>query len=193
MSKRINDTELRKQQILRSARKVFMEKGFEKATVDDIAKEEGVVRGTILYHYKSKACLVEAVLEEDGRKMELLLDTFLSKHDIPVRERIDRIFALCETYFASARREAEAYTKNRERVRFLTDQMRLKNFYVQTRELTALLEEGVRSGELSLRDPRAQAASTVFAVFGVLGADIGQESFKRELKSIKEKLLTDKR
>ncbi len=70
MSKRINDTELRKQQILRSARKVFMEKGFEEATVDDIAKEEGVVRGTILYHYKSKACLVEAVLEEDGRKME---------------------------------------------------------------------------------------------------------------------------
>ena len=37
MSKRINDTQLRRKQILKSARKVFLEKGFQGATIDDIA------------------------------------------------------------------------------------------------------------------------------------------------------------
>ena len=62
MPKRINDTQLRRQQILKSAKKVFLEKGFQRTTIDDIAREEGVVRGTILYHYKSKELLMETVL-----------------------------------------------------------------------------------------------------------------------------------
>lgn len=105
MPKRINDTQLRRQQILKSARKVFLEKGFQGATIDDIAKEEGVVRGTILYHYKSKQLLMEAVLEEDSREWEPLFTALVAEHEIPVTERIDRIFMLCEKYFADEKLE----------------------------------------------------------------------------------------
>lgn len=189
MPKRINDTKLRKQQILKSARKVFSEKGFHGATIDDIAKEEGVVRGTILYHYKSKELLLKAVLEEDGKEWMPLLTALATRHDMSVTERLDRIFALYEAYFINEKTEADQYMEKPEEMRFFLDQMRLKNFYRQTEGLTALLEEGAATGELSLDNPRIQAASTMFAVFGVTGTDISIGELKSELQVIKEQLL----
>ena len=190
MSKRINDTQLRRQQILKSARKVFLEKGFQGATIDDIAKEEGVVRGTILYHYKTKELLMEAVLEEGSREWNPLLTDLVAKHEIPVMERIDRIFTLCEAYFTDEKLEMDKYTREPEEIRFLLDQMRLKNFYRQTEGLVELLEEGIETGELSSDNPKAQAASAMFAVFGIMGTDISPEELKAQLQVIKEQLLS---
>ena len=45
---------LRKRQINTSARKVFSEKGYHAATVEDIIKEAGISRGTFYQYYKSK-------------------------------------------------------------------------------------------------------------------------------------------
>lgn len=189
MPKRINDTKLRRQQILQSARKVFLEKGFQGATIDDIAREEGVVRGTILYHYKSKESLVEAVLEEEGMKWAPLLADLASKHEIPVMERIDRIFALCEVYFRNAGQKAGQYAKKPEEARFLSDQMRLKGFYRQTEDLAALLEEGIEKGELSLDNPGIRAVSAMFAVFGITGTEISAEELRNQLQIIKEQMI----
>ena len=185
MPKRINDTKLRKQQILKSARKVFLEKGFQGATIDDIAKEEGVVRGTILYHYKNKEHLMEAVLEDDKEALAPLLTSLVTQHEIPVIKRIDKMFALCEEYIVNEREETGQYKENAAETRFLLDQMRLKNFYRQAEELAALLEEGAKTGELVAENPMIQAASAMFA-----GTDISPKELKTELQIIKEQLLS---
>lgn len=190
MSKRINDTKLRRQQILKSARKVFMEKGFQGATIDDIATEEGVVRGTILYHYKSKKLLMEAVLEEDSREWIPLFTSLVTKHETPVLERINRMFELCGAYAASEKAELGNTGEKTEEMRFFLDQIHLKNFYRQTENLTALLEEGAAAGEVYSDNPKIQAAATMFAVFGMMGEDISEEEMGIQLQIIKEQLLT---
>lgn len=189
MPKRINDTGLRRQRILKSARKVFLEKGFHGATIDDIAMEEGVVRGTILHYYKSKKLLMEAVLEEDDREWEPLITALVNRHEIAVSERIDKIFALCEAYFASKKEETENLFEKKEETRFFLDQIRLKNYYRQMEGLTTLLEEGVAAGEFVIDNPRLQAASAMFAVFGITGTDISKEELNVQLQEVKEQLL----
>ncbi|MDE6387697.1 MAG: TetR/AcrR family transcriptional regulator [Lachnospiraceae bacterium] len=189
MPKRINDTRLRKQRILKSARKVFLEKGFHGATIDDIAIEEGVVRGTILHYYKSKKLLMEAVLEENDKEWEPLLTELLNRREIAVRERIDEIFALCETCFLSEKEEAGELLEQKEEVRFFRDQIRLRNYYRQTEGLTVLLEEGVAAGEFTVENPGLQAASAMFAVFGITGTDISEEELRIQLQAVKEQLL----
>ena len=54
MQKRINDTELRKKQILEKASALFLEKGYAGVGIDEIAMACGVVRGTILRYFHSK-------------------------------------------------------------------------------------------------------------------------------------------
>lgn len=132
---------------------------------------------------------MEAVLEEDGREWEPLLAALVTEHEIPVAERIERIFTLCEEYFDDEKMEMEQYTQKPEELRFLLDQMRLKNFYRQAEGLAALLEEGSESGELSLENPQIQAVSAMFAVFGITGTDITREELKVQLQVIKNRLL----
>lgn len=165
-----------------------MEKGFQGATIDDIAREEGVVRGTILYHYKSKELLLEAVLEEDSRKWEPLVEALVERHEAPVAERIDRIFELCEDCFVSEKAQIRQLAGNEQKIRFFFDQMRLKNYYQQTEGLAALLKEGAEKGEFTLDNPGMRAASIMFAVFGMTGADISSEELKIQLQSLKKQL-----
>src|SRR5690606_12222508 len=49
--------------ILAAARRVFEAKGYEKPTVAEIAREVGVVEGTVLHYFPSKRVLVMKVTE----------------------------------------------------------------------------------------------------------------------------------
>ena len=52
----------RKESILLTAARHFSEKGFEGASMEEIAAEVGVTKPAIYYHFKDKAALYEAVL-----------------------------------------------------------------------------------------------------------------------------------
>jgi AcrR family transcriptional regulator len=51
-------TEERRKQILSAAAQVFAEKGFERATIADIAKAAGIAEGSIYNYFKSKSDLL---------------------------------------------------------------------------------------------------------------------------------------
>src|SRR5258706_3438705 len=46
--------EFRTSELLSAARRVFSRKGFHDATIDDIAHEAGVAKGTVYLYFKSK-------------------------------------------------------------------------------------------------------------------------------------------
>ena len=53
------------QQILDGARKVFLEAGFEGASVDDIARQAGVSKGTMYNYFPDKRALFAAVVHQE--------------------------------------------------------------------------------------------------------------------------------
>jgi AcrR family transcriptional regulator len=54
LSKRDVVAEFRRGEILNAARRVFASRGFAAATVDEIAREAGIAKGTIYLYYRSK-------------------------------------------------------------------------------------------------------------------------------------------
>jgi AcrR family transcriptional regulator len=62
-------TEFREAEILEAARKVFGEHGYAGATVDLIAAEAGVAKGTIYLYYDSKDAIFWAALTSRFREM----------------------------------------------------------------------------------------------------------------------------
>jgi len=50
--------------IIKSALKIFAQKGFYKTTVDDIARSTGVAKGTVYLYFKDKQDLYVATIEE---------------------------------------------------------------------------------------------------------------------------------
>ena len=55
----------KRQQIIEGARRVFIDMGFDAASMNDITREAGVSKGTIYVYFASKEELFEALIEEE--------------------------------------------------------------------------------------------------------------------------------
>ena len=57
-------SEVRKEQILQAAARVFVRKGLDAARMEDIAQEAGLSIGGVYWYFKGKEAVVQALLEE---------------------------------------------------------------------------------------------------------------------------------
>ena len=58
------EPEARKQEILETAMKLFAEKGYEKTSISDIAKEIGVAQGLCYRYFPSKDILFQTAVND---------------------------------------------------------------------------------------------------------------------------------
>lgn len=69
--------EIRKSELLKIAYRMFIEKGYENTSIDEIIAKAGIAKGTYYYYFESKEATLEAVIdmmieEEIGRAKEAL-------------------------------------------------------------------------------------------------------------------------
>ena len=60
--KTIKDGEERKKEILMIARKLFVEKGYDQTSINDILKIIEIAKGTFYYYFTSKEELLEEII-----------------------------------------------------------------------------------------------------------------------------------
>jgi AcrR family transcriptional regulator len=90
--------EFRTSGILEAARKVFAEKGFHEATVDDIAEAAGVAKGTVYLYYESKRDVYFAALKFGIAEMYSSLLQEVQKQSTP-EEKLRALIAAKLAYF----------------------------------------------------------------------------------------------
>lgn len=56
--------EKRKQELLQIAYRLFLSKGYEETSIDEIIEEAQIAKGTFYYHFKSKEALLEALINK---------------------------------------------------------------------------------------------------------------------------------
>jgi AcrR family transcriptional regulator len=79
--RRLRLTELRCREILDAARLVFAARGFDAATVDEVAARAGVAKGTLYLYYPSKRDIYWAALRDGVRELHVLLTARLAAAD----------------------------------------------------------------------------------------------------------------
>lgn len=119
--------------VLDAALQVFADRGYERATVDEIAAVAGLSKGTFYWHFSSKAELFQALLEERiDRPVDAVLElTRTAPAERPtapdVGAGVGRLLAeqpailrLWQEYWSAAARDAEVrerYTARQRRLR----------------------------------------------------------------------------
>jgi len=91
-------TEFRTSGILEAARKVFANRGFHDATVEDIAEAAGVAKGTVYLYYESKRDVYFAALKFGISQMYSLLLHELESASTP-QEKLKALIAAKLSYF----------------------------------------------------------------------------------------------
>src|SRR5215831_12665716 len=66
-------TKPRKEEILDAATRLFAERGYEGASMNDVAERVGMRKASLFYHFATKDALYEAVLDRlvEGLRVEL--------------------------------------------------------------------------------------------------------------------------
>ncbi|MEC2764882.1 TetR/AcrR family transcriptional regulator, partial [Bacillus cereus] len=83
--------EERRKEILETAERLFLTKGYTKTTVNDILKEIGIAKGTFYHYFKSKEEVMDEIImriiKEDVTKAKRIV----SNPDIPVLDKLFKI------------------------------------------------------------------------------------------------------
>jgi AcrR family transcriptional regulator len=69
MRKRSEMVEETRSKLIETARKAFAEKGYAKASMDDITAEAGLTRGALYHHFGDKKGLLQAVVDQIDSEM----------------------------------------------------------------------------------------------------------------------------
>lgn len=133
--------------ILRSAERIFAEKGLEGARTDAIARAARVNKALLYYYFKSKNELFLAAFEEVMRESHLKLMAILSSGG----SEKDVLLRYAEALFDGLSQRPDSYLLFQ---RFIMENPRLverlakKYFVPRFRKVTAVIRRGVRRGEL---------------------------------------------
>jgi len=87
MAPRPDVSEERKEQILEAATKVFIQAGFHKARMDDIAKQAGLSKGALYWYFDSKNAIIQAILDRMFTREFEHLEAFIEA-DIPAMDKM---------------------------------------------------------------------------------------------------------
>ena len=91
----VKDAEERKNEILDVAERLFVTKGFDNTSTNDILNEIGIARGTLYYHFKSKEDILDAMIERIVEQITKKAQLIAEDHSLPVLDRMrDTVIAL---------------------------------------------------------------------------------------------------
>src|SRR3712207_1323475 len=75
------DPQARGEELLSHARAAFVEKGFDGASMQDLARAAGMSAGNFYRYFPSKAAIVEALIERDLLEIEDAFQAILASPD----------------------------------------------------------------------------------------------------------------
>ncbi len=171
--KKEKEKELRRNNILKAARRLFFDRGFKAVTVDDIAEKAGVSKGSIYLCFESKEEIYAQILISDNIILNDIIKNF-SLIEASASQLLKEFARIYVNYFLN----------DKELFRILmTFMMRPKEMQLteeQTRELirttndniqviSRIIQKGIDSGEFT---PLQDIRQTQNAIWGMLNGII---------------------
>ena len=186
---------LRLQRIIDVSHRLFVSKGFQNTTIQDIADEAGIGLGTLYLYAKGKDDLLVLVFRED-----LLLMTE-SAFDIidpqcPVIDQLMTFFSVHIDYHKEDQLLSRTVLKE---LSFPTNPKRRRDieliFSTAYEKLAVLLKRGIKDGKLNSTLYVGTAASSIFGLYyhllqGFLCGFFSEKEFKKNLRHALDMLLS---
>lgn len=84
----VKEAAIRRNEILDAAERLFVAKGFDQTSTNDILAEVGIARGTLYYHFKSKEEILNAMIQRITENLVAKAAEIAGQKDFPVLGRM---------------------------------------------------------------------------------------------------------
>jgi AcrR family transcriptional regulator len=154
--------------ILDAADRLLARYGYKKMTIDDLARETGVGKGTIYLHFTSKEevalCRIDRVIERLKTELKQL-----ARGNESAAIRLRRMLMLRVLYrFDNVQHYTESINQVMGAIRPALLERRKQYFEDEAGILAAVLKEGRRRGEFFFKDATATAHALITATNSLL-------------------------
>jgi len=169
MTKHQSQAERRKQ-ILRSARAVFIDKGYLVARVEDVAKRAGLSKGAIYFYFESKRHLFVALMEEEHERTYSFIEQ-VDQDDRPAEIKLLDLGQQYVKYFAGLKSPPRFFLMMCEQG-IRDEEIRAKCQAVHTRFVeasTRVIAQGMAEGTFRDGNPQAIAEMLKATIDGFAG------------------------
>lgn len=172
------EPEVRRQEILDTALKLFWEKGYEKTSITDIAKAIGVAQGLCYRYFPSKEALFDSAIEQYA---DVLVEQMVSAEkdgNKTLRQAIEAMPSAVEEW------DTKYYPvfHSAENQKF-HDQLTLKVCEKLVPIVEKMLQKAQQKGEIQFDDLQTAAAFCVYGQLGILLADnLTQEEKTKKIR-----------
>ncbi len=159
----------RERTILEAATRVLAARGFDAITMEEVAKEAGLAKGTLFLYYKCKEDLVLAVFSAMAENFGTALRLIAASGALPEELLGHTILALLEHF--DKKRDITGYSGGLPLAGPRKEALRAR-FVSNMETIAAVLERCARGGLLELEDP-------LFAASALFGLCRGSNSYAR--------------
>ena len=172
------EPEVRKQEIVDTALKLFGEKGYEKTSIADIAKAIGVAQGLCYRYFPSKEALFDSAIEQYAGVLVAQMESFKPDENQTLRQIIEAMPSAMEE------KDTKYYHvfHGAENKKF-HDQLTLKVCEKLVPIVEKLLQQARQRGEIRLDDLQTAAMFCVYGQLGILLANnLTQEEKSKRIR-----------
>ncbi len=180
------------ERVLNAATAAFGETGYDATSLDNLAKELGIRKQSILYHYPSKEQLLDAAVDNAIQELTTVLDTAISKGE----HGWSRVETIVKSVFRLAIRRPELLGLLREVTRLGPPVLTraVEGVAPLIKGATDWLREEMDAGRIRRSDPELLVLSVYSTVMGAatevkLFEAIGEEQTLRGAAARRKELL----
>lgn len=156
--------EERRQEIIDTAMKVFYEKGYEKTSISDIAREMHVAQGLCYRYFSSKEELFDTALDQYAQKQVEQICSILDP-GMSLIEVIEKMPSFMEVEKDGSYAQKICHEEGNAKFH---DQLSLKICAKLQPVVTNLLIQAKEQGIIQVQDPETMASFCVYGQLGVL-------------------------
>lgn len=143
---------VRRQQILDESRRLFLTRGYDATTVEDILAAVGIAKGTLYHHFAGKEAILEAIVLRTSDEIAERAEAAAADRSLPAIARILTVMRAARASEEDIELAQQFRAPENTRFHLLSIQ---EAFARLIPILTRVVEDGAIAGELSTADARS--------------------------------------
>jgi AcrR family transcriptional regulator len=167
--------EERRQEIVETARELFIAQGIDNTPVSQIVKTVGVAQGLFYYYFKSKDDIIAAVADHIMDSIEKSINSSLEKKDMAFNQRITMVVDMFLDSFGILDASTGSIT-NLVYTSQLYDIIKARLTSTTADVINALMAEGTSSGALKIRHPELMVTLIIQGLAELIGNGLRERS-----------------
>lgn len=177
----VKDPEIRRAEIMDAAMLLFMEKGYENTTTQDIVDKVNISRGLLYYHFKNKEDILYCLVERYSEKLLRDIHVIVNDDDKTAIEKIRAFIdaTIISTDNVSAEGTELQKTVDLEENRYMLDKLSHKLIEKLTIYFERIINQGISEKVFSVKYP-SETAEFLMTAYVFVSNNIGIITSKKE-------------